>query len=225
MPSIQDLYDQVEARLQRQSDRKAARKEHAHLLPPDFTGAVFNAAREEAARITAWLEKVEAEIERLKGEISREERAVRAACPRIVKPARVRGDILAGYEVVSGEPTSARVKTAEAVKLQQERVAPLRRRREALERERFAREQELAQLRKLAQMASRGDVALIHHLSDKWRSRLEIGSVAVGKLPPVARQMMDRNAIYVDAAGVPLPPEALDASGKPDVPAGGRVEK
>ena len=40
---------------------------------------------------------------------------------------------------------------------------------------------------------------------------------------PAARELVNRNVLVVDAAGVPLPPEALTPDGQPDLPPAGRV--
>lgn len=225
MPSAQSFRDYFEVLHERILRRADARELAGSVLPPDFTGQVFNRAREEAARIRARIAVLDAAIGECRQELAAAEKQVRALQPIILSAPRRRGDILGEFAIEPGKATGGRIRSQEALEARQKLVEPLRRRLQALERERWLRGQELGQLRRIAGAAGSGEVALIHHLSDAWRSRLEIGPATLGKLPKPARALLGGNTLYVDSAGRPLPPEALDEEGKPDMPPRGRVSK
>lgn len=207
---------------QQREARRQAREKEESLLPPDLTGHIFNRCREEAAAVRAWLAKVEEECDRLEAAIADGEKEVRAACVHAMKPGRVEGDILAGFEVVPPEPHADRLQLSpEALAIRKRKVLPLRRRLHALEREAQRRQQEIGELRRIATRASQGEVALVHFLSDKWRARLELGPGTAGV--PAKLSKYYQATVPVDVAGYPLPAEAIGEDGAPDMGPRGRA--
>jgi len=137
--------------------------------------------------------------------------------PRVVHT-RLKGNVLGSFEIENTIDKNQAVITEGVVEFRKTKIAPLIRQQNSYEQEIFLRQQELGQLKRIAKACGSGDVGLINLLSDTWRGRLEIGASILGKLPKPARALLDRTRIYVDGAGVELPPESLDADGKPDLP-------
>lgn len=194
---------------------------HKELLPEDLTGWVAMRAVEEAEKIRARITWIDGQLEKVADQLAAARRKERGAMQTILRPGPRRGDILSRQGATRGPAldVGAGIKTDAAMKIQKEEIQPILKRRQALEFERNGREQELGELRRIVYKATEGEVGLITHLSQKWQSRLEIGSSMIGQLPPAARALWKGPALYVDAAGYPLPPAALDAeTGQPDIP-------
>lgn len=219
MPSVDQLKEHAAKLVQRRDDRKRGRHRELSLLPPDLTGTVLIRCREEAADIRDWLEEVDAEIEKVEGQIADAKLEVREACAVAMRPAKVHGDILFGYEVEPARPEPNWLQlTPAALAIRKKKVQPLERRLEMLKRERFQRGQELGELRRIATLAGLGRIGLIHHLSKKWAGRLEIGGAVEG----YRAKLKGTFAMPSDFAGNPLPPEALDAEDEPDMSMSGQ---
>lgn len=207
---IDDMLD----RLHRQRiERREKKNELLKFLPPDLTGHVLLKCREEAEKVRAYMDKLVAQCEQLQVDIKEGERQARAKCQNLTAPDRVKGDILGKFEVQppTEDPLRWR-KTPEALEYQREHVDPLRWRLAALQRAVTGCEQDLHQLRKIANKAFEGDVALIHFLSAQWLNRLEIGPGVEGTMA----RLVSYHAVPVDILGDPLPQEALDKDGEPD---------
>lgn len=200
--------------------RAEHREKEVNLLPADLTGQVFMACRREAEKIRARIAWLDQEIEKTKADIGEVEKQVQEACRQIYFPGKRKGDVLGNFQIEEPKPQpGAWQMTEEALKLKREQLQPLQAKLKALEAEKNARLQELGELCRIAEKAGAGEVGLIHFLSDKWRGRLEIGAAVEG----LQAKLGGRIVSFVDAAGYPLPDEALDAQGKPDLPAAGRV--
>ena len=223
MPSAQSFTNYLDGLREKVLRRADQRDTAAKTLPPDFSGQVFNRARELAAEIDARAAQLEPLIAETREAMQAAEKQVASTRVPILSGPKRRGDILSGFSIEPGKPTGALI-TKETLEARAKLVTPLRRRLEALEREKWLLQQERGQLRKIAERAAAGDVSLVHFLSDHWRSRLLIGPAVLGKLPPAARALLG-TVLYTDAAGVPLPAEALDEEGRPDLPPAGRVPR
>lgn len=219
MPAVREMYSHDVRKHQHKLTRQRRADIARSTLPADLTGQVFLKAREEADKIKARLKEIETNLTNLEADRKAAESEVRKICPKIVGPARVRGDVLSGQvKIVRSDNQSARIKTDEAIELEREKVDPIRKRINALQQEKSILQIDLSELKKIARMATHSDIALIHHLSDKWRARFAIGAAIIGRLPEPVRQAWTDNTIFVDALGYPLPADALDPSGKPDLP-------
>lgn len=217
MPALKDVYNFLEDRYARRQARKKRLDEQ--VLPEGFTRQVFDAAVREANHLEGVTDAIDAALERLAVELQAAKADVRAAYPVVKQPAVIRGDIISGeFRKIQAPDRGARLRTPAALKIEREKVRPIQRQIAALKAQKAACDQDTAHLRKIAQRALLGEVSLIHFLSDTWRARLEIGGAVLGKLPPAAREVMARDVLYVDAAGNPLPGEALDGQGAPDLP-------
>jgi hypothetical protein len=220
MPALKNLTNRFVTLLQRRTQR--SEDVASRVLPPDFTGQIYLSAIKEGERVKARLAWLKTELERVGGELRAAHGREMAAVTTIPKY-RVTGDALgdpADWKTVEDRPVC--IKGPGVIKLQQ-KSAGLRRYEHALQLEISTRQTELSELRKIAELAGRGEKALICWMSDFWRNRLVIGGAVMAKLPKEARPSQG-NVIFTDFAGYPLPPEALDADGKPDVPAAGRAK-
>lgn len=200
--------------------RRSETERDAALLPPDLTGLVYLACRDEAARVRARITTLEVAIEKLRPRLAAARERERAARVPIYRPARRRRhDILFGetdsQPAGKMESSGNGVRGEAAIEIHKDQVQPLQRLLRAYEFEITARQQELNELRKIAEAASEGSITLIHRLSAKWSSRLEVGLGMEG-----VRARLVPKAVWVDAAGHPLPPEAI-RDGYPDLPAAG----
>ena len=218
MPRVDELYQDVIARIQKSTDRRKRKFQHEELLPEDFSGQIFIKCRDEAARIRERINFLESERSKVSAEIKAAELEVRQACSHCWLPSKRKGDILTEFVITDPMPDLLRSQlTPKALAMRQKRVFPLKKHLQAIDRELSSRQMELSELRRIAERASRGDASLIFFLSDAWRGRLEIGAGLLGKLPPVAR--MSGTRIITDQFGNVLPQEAV-VDGKPDMPAG-----
>lgn len=217
--------DYINQKVQEQRQAREARRSQTErdkaLLPPDLTGQVYLACRAEAARVRDRIITLETAIDELRPQLaaSREnEKAARIPVYNRKVPGQRRHDILfddPGSQMAVKMESGVSVRGEDALKIHKQQVQPLVRRLRACEFEILQRQQELHELRKIAEAASAGSVVLIHRLSDKWRARLEIGSGIEG---------IPTKSVWTDAAGYPLPPAAL-SGGMPDIPASGRVQE
>lgn len=186
-------------------------------LLPDVATPVIEAARAEATRIRAWVSQLDAEIERKRGELRTARAAVREKYLIVPGQSRMRGDPLTtGYRTEQG-PSIGKQKPPEALALEKAKVRPIADRIAFLEKERAVRQQELGQLKRICAQASNGNPGVLNLLSDEWRSRLMVGAAVFGKLPPALRSLTEKATTPTDLSGEPLPEEALDADGKPDL--------
>jgi hypothetical protein len=216
MPRVTELTDDFADLINRKIKHRERMKQHEQLLPADFSGQIFNKIRAEASIIKERLDWLEGQLQRVNAELKEARAEVIRSCSHAWIPGRTRGNILFGFEVTDPQPDPNKLQLSpKALKMRQEKVYPLMKHKMSIEREISRRQMELCELRRMAERASQGDVTLIYFLSDAWRSRLEIGNALLGKLPPPVR--MSGSRIQVDPYGNPIPEDALDAEGKPDL--------
>ena len=221
MPSMREYMESFVDQLNLQRIKRGKRREkEVQLLPEDLTGQVFLACRREAELVRKRLDWLDAEIDRTNTAIKAARTSVTKASRQIYFPARRRGSVLGEFKIEDPQPQKGAMQmTPEAMKIKREKLQPLQRKLEALEAEKYARTQELGELRRIAEKASNSEIGLIHFLSDKWRSRLELGAGVEG----VRAKLSGRAVAFTDLFGNELPPEALKDDGTPDLPAAGRV--
>jgi hypothetical protein len=215
-PKVSEFNEFQNQRIQAAMSRRDRRLE-AIVLPPDFTGQVFLRCQEEGEKIRKRIDFLNGELAHIAERIKALEAQARAMMPCVIHE-QLKGDVLRSFEIVRVTAPNQKIVTPAVLKFRQTKIDPLRREQNALEQEIFFRQQELGQLKRIAKACGTGDVGLLTLLTAAWRSRLEIGGAVLGKLPEPVRQLGSRNVIYVDAAGYPLPGEALDVAGKPDLP-------
>jgi hypothetical protein len=199
--------------------RQQERERELDLLPPDLTGQVYLACRKEARRIQHRIDALQKHIDELVPAYQAARQKEQAASTPIYRPGRKRKhDPL--FDDGPPEPVEpvlmGYVKTPPAVAVFKKETKPLYDQLTACKEEILWRNQELAELRKIVNAAGLGTQVLINHFSNKWRGRLEIGG-AGGVLAKLSKA-----AVYTDSMGNPLPPEALDADGEPDIPPRGK---
>jgi hypothetical protein len=209
------LEKKVSEQRQNVAAHKARREHEAALLPPDLTGHVWSACRDEAALVKARIDFLERAVMELRPKLTAARDRIRAASQPIRRPVHTRRfNIL--FDSYDGQPMETVVmgfmKTEKALNIQKEEWMPLLLRLQAYEFELTARQQELHELRKIAEAAAEGDVRLIHFLSAKWKSRFGFGGDVEGM-----RAKLSMTSVLCDAAGHPLPPEAI-RDGMPDLP-------
>lgn len=219
--SLKERMERAYERITRQRHERSERAKHEQrVLPPDFTGYVFTKACEEAEKIQGWIKDIDEQIPEVEAKIREAEKEVRAACTPLMQAGKVYGNILFDHQIVPPREDPHRyMLTKEALKVRKEKVAPLREYLKVLRRRRYACEHEIGELSRIAMKATTGDVGLIHFLSDKWRSRFELGAGIEGI--PAKLKAHWQSSVPVDSMGYPLPKEALE-DGKPDMPMSGR---
>lgn len=199
---------------QRLFAREQEHKEEA-LLPEDFTGQVYLRAREQAAAIRARLGEIEAELGRIEAEIRQIRRDVFAASEPATIPAKRRGDILTQFEIVPARSDpNFRQKGPKACEVAKQ-LYPLEVYHRKLMAEQQGRLSELGDLRRIATLAGDGSPAVIAWLAGKWSSTFGFGT---GMNLPKPAKLSGRIVGLCDILGNPLPKEALDAAGEPDLP-------
>ena len=223
MPTVRSLSDRNEELMLSRSQREErSKKLGVALLPEEFTGQVYFAARAEAEKVKGRLVEIEDQLKIVKNKLSDARRQVLSSAKPIFRQRWV-GSILDLEEELVNVPAGAFQLTPDALATRKKIVLPLQREQLWLEAEKTNCQQQVGELKRIASAAFRGEISLIHYLSDMWRSRLEIGAGLVGKLPPAAKKLWLGNVLYTDAAGNPLPPEALDPeTKKPDLAPGMR---
>lgn len=215
--SSRNPFRDAEAEMLRQrQERTDAVQAEVSLLPPDLTGHVFLRAREEGEKIRDRMQAIDQETAVLDEQIVEARKAAKNLYQPILRTTRYRGDILGDFTPGRVEPVpGAFLKGEAALKVERERVRPLLAKRKALANERFALEQQYSQLKRIALAASRGEVSLLHHLTEQWESVLD---VSVGGL---RAKLLGHNGVRVantDRFGNPLPVEAQDG-----LPPAGRI--
>ncbi|MBN1220084.1 MAG: hypothetical protein JXM69_14245 [Anaerolineae bacterium] len=217
-PSFRQVIDAAIDRLAtRAQERQEAREQFENLLPPDFTGQVFLAAVAAGKEVEARLEFVQAELERVTGELKRVRTERFDLCPRLMRPAKRKGDIFGEFTIEPPRPDpNVRLVTAEVIEFGKDKIRPLELYQRRLLAEQSSKQSLLNDLRKVATLASDGAPALIHFLSRFWSRRPEVGMGLLDKLPPAAKLMGERT-VFCDKFGNPLPPQALGPDGLPDI--------
>lgn len=218
---VADLRETVEKFIVERNETKRKRVSE-RVLPEDLTGQLWASCKTEYETLGAHLAGLQGELETTNAAIEAARKKVMAAClPIQAKPITKRGSIFAPETWLmqpAGE-TGAAMLGKDALEIKKKELFPLLVKQRHLIRDIFAVETDRYELEKIADFATRGDIAVIHHLSDKWRNRLEVGSALTGKLPKAVRHIWD-DTVYTDAFGEPLPPEALK-DGMPDMPPAG----
>jgi hypothetical protein len=218
MPRVEYLNVFENERIKKAVERRDRRMEKI-VIPADITGQIFIKCQSEAKAINDRIAFLKGELSHVKERIRALEKEARSMCPCIVTE-KLQGNLLSKFELVTITNPNQRIRTKKVVDFETAKIYPLRWQQNHLEQEIFIREQEIGQLKRIAQMCGAGDIGLISYLSDAWRSRLAIGASVWGKLPQPVRQLGQGNVIYVDQVGNILPPEALSSDGKPDMPLG-----
>jgi len=217
-PHVEDFNVFENERIQKAVERRDRRMEKI-VIPPDITGQVFLKCQAESKDINAHIAFLKGELSHVKERLGALEKKARSMCPPIVHT-QLQGNLLTKFEMIKVTSPNCRVVTQAVIDFRVKEIDPLKRLQNHFEQEIFIRTQESGQLKRIARMCGSGDIALLCHLTDVWRGRLEIGGSVFGKLPPYVRQLGQRNVIYVDQSGNVLPPEALAGDGKPDLPTG-----
>ncbi len=221
MPTVRDFNNRDEALSLSSIQRRERSAPGLGLIPEDFASQVYFSALGEGDRLKARLVEIDDRLKIVKSKLADARRQVKTQTTPILRQHLV-GGVLDREEQLVTEPAGAFLLTPAALATRKKIELPLQREKKALELEKSFLQQELGELSRIARAALGGEVSLIHHLSDRWRSRLKIGAAVLGKLPKPALEMMG-NVLYTDAAGNPLPPEALDpGTKKPDLAPGMR---
>jgi hypothetical protein len=217
-PRVETLNVFENERIKAAVERRDRRMEKI-VLPPDLTGQVFLKCRSEVKAINDRIAFLKGELAHVKERIGALKKEARAMCPPIVN-IKLSGNILTKFELVRVTNPNARIVTQKVIDFRVKEIDPLKRLQDRYEQEIFVRGQEIGQLKRIGRSCGAGDISLLCHLTDTWRSRLEIGGSILGKLPKPVHEYGARNVIYVDQSGNVLPAESLDQAGKPDMPEG-----
>jgi hypothetical protein len=191
-PKVNVISDYFERLYRRKNERIERRKQFEKLLPEDFSGQIFLKAREEGERIRQRLTWLEGERARVVAELRAAQLEVRNACTHVWIPGKMKGDILGEFSIEDPVLDPHRLQLGpKALALRQKRVNPLLQRKKLIEREIYARQQELGELRKMANRAGAGDISwsiFYPYMACKVGNRQRTAR----KLPPAARMLGTR---------------------------------
>lgn len=212
MPGMKDFKDRFGVLLRRRKERErgqALTDVSRRLLPAALQEQLLEACERERAAVLARIEQVDRDLELLEGRRLEALQAMRATIRPLASPARtVRRLDGSTFErrgrVGVGVATPATAAANQALQRVLEDIA-------ARKEERAYRLSELGQILRIENQTRAGAVSGLLAITATWRNRIDVGSFL-----PAAK--LGRS--YSDAAGNPLPPEALDAAGNPDLPQG-----
>lgn len=224
MPSMTDFVNAETAVVREFVERGERRRQKSlELLPADFCGAVVLNARAAAERIIAWRDKYQTELDGQCAVLKAAQADVRAKYGSIAARPRAIGDVLLGPQRIVVGPSTAGMRTGDAIALERARVLPVRDHIRWCERQIYACETSLAKLRQIIKRAEAGSVSLLTYMTSEWREVLLVGEAHIGRLPPPVRGLLRAEAQPTDLTGEPLPVEAMAEDGKtPDLAPGMR---
>ncbi len=214
MPSMKKLKDRIEILMGRRSKLDEIVDVSRRIIPADLQEQILEACQQERAAVLARIAEIDEGLARI-AELDRAAKEARQATlkPIVERPRPVRR--LDG--TIQERPARIRVHVATPATIEANKArARICAHKRALQVERAHRHSELGEILRIEDQTRAGVVTGLLFVVTRWRNRVD-----VGKLLPAAK--LGRS--YSDAAGNPLPPEALDAQGEPTLSLGGqRVE-
>lgn len=213
MPRVEQLLE-AENQLIGESIGRSERQRAIDLLPLGWCQAFAANARAEARRTMELRDKYQAELEGRRVALRDAVAKVRESYAPIASQPRMEGDVLSGDARVVFGPSTASMRTKDSITLEHAEVQPVRIHILWLERQIYACESALGQLRRMVKMADMGNVGLLTYMSAQWRAVLLTGPAVVDTLPRRVRGALKEERMPTDITGAPLPPEALAADGK-----------
>ena len=214
MPVMKTFKDRMTAMMSRRQQQREIVDVSRRLLPAALQEQILEACQRERTAVLARIAEIEEGLARIAEIEEAAKEAYQATLKPIVerprpvrrldgtiheRPPRIRSYMTTPATVQAGQP-----------------LARSRKHERALQAERAHRHSELGEILRIEDQTRAGVVTGLLFVVTRWRNRVD-----GGKLLPAAK--LGRS--YSDAAGNPLPPEALDAQGEPTLSLGGqRVE-
>lgn len=214
MPGMKTFKDRMTAMMSRRQQQREIVDVSRRLLPADLQEQILEACQQERAAVLARI----AEIDEGLARIAELDRAAKEAYQATLKPIVERPRPVRRLDgTIQERPARIRVHVATPATIEANKArARICAHKRALQVERAHRHSELGEILRIEDQTRAGVVTGLLFVVTRWRNRVD-----VGKLLPAAK--LGRS--YSDAAGNPLPPEALDAQGEPTLSLGGqRVE-
>lgn len=214
MPGMKTFKDRMTAMMSRRQQQREIVDVSRRIIPADLQEQILEACQQERAAVLARI----AEIDEGLARIAELDRAAKEAYQATLKPIVERPRPVRRLDgTIQERPARIRVHVATPATIEANKArARICAHKRALQVERAHRHSELGEILRIEDQTRAGVVTGLLFVVTRWRNRVD-----VGKLLPAAK--LGRS--YSDAAGNPLPPEALDAQGEPTLSLGGqRVE-
>lgn len=214
MPDMKTFKDRMTAMMSRRQQQREIVDVSRRIIPADLQEQILEACQQERAAVLARI----AEIDEGLARIAELDRAAKEAYQATLKPIVERPRPVRRLDgTIQERPARIRVHVATPATIEANKArARICAHKRALQVERAHRHSELGEILRIEDQTRAGVVTGLLFVVTRWRNRVD-----VGKLLPAAK--LGRS--YSDAAGNPLPPEALDAQGEPTLSLGGqRVE-
>ena len=212
MPSMSKWIDESVKRWAAKFRRREVIDVSRRILPDTLQADLLQGIEREREAVLARLRVIEGEIEKLRALRAEALKQEQEAARQVRTPAKMVTRLDGSVYNKPAKDRGVRQATQESIAARRARHN-IARHLEAFEREKQGRLTELGELRRLQAQTEAGALTALVHIAERWRHPVLLGGQAQRVKGP--NEMWGGPA--TDRFGNPLPEEALDESGEPDL--------